>query len=186
MMHAYHGPLTSRDDNGYTLLHQAVFSYDLDAIQTLLSRGAALNARGEVDGVTPLHLAVEHDQYTVAKILIDAGAQITLRESVNGYTPLHDTAYGNHVAIAKDLLLPRLTILQINARDPEFGKTPLHLAVSRKNYDMVALLMQHGADPYLKTKQQVSVTFRRIFPAQDAFALAKNDQRLLAMLRGKA
>jgi len=185
LLAAYHGSMTIRDTNGYTLLHQAVRYGDIDAVRVLISKSIGLNVRGTYDDVTPLHLAVEHNRYDIAKLLVESGAQLTRRESINGFTPLHDAAYDNRIAIAKDLLLPHLTVSDINAADTESGKTPLHVAVSRKHYEMVSLLLRHGANPYITTKQRYSVALHRMFPGQDAFDMAKKDVRMRRLLSGR-
>lgn len=81
--------------NTETLLHLACRSGQVEAIESLLARGASMDIQGCRVG-TALHIAVEHIRLEVINILLDHGADIEARDG-SGNTPLH-------VAVAWDVL----------------------------------------------------------------------------------
>ena len=52
-----------------TLLHQAVESENIQAVQKLISKGAKIDARNK-NNVTPLHYAAEGNYVEIAAILL--------------------------------------------------------------------------------------------------------------------
>lgn len=106
------------------------------------SLGAFRQYNGEP--LTAIHLAARRGDYSAAELLLQAGADTGIISNVQ-YTPLH------YAALCKSTSLARLLIEHnacVNAVSRQAGrKTPLSIAVSHGDEDMVALLIQHGADP---------------------------------------
>src|SRR5262245_11245554 len=69
---------------GWTALHSAAQSGDLNAVRSLLEQGGDPNAREEGDNTTPLHWAAAGRHVDVARALLDAGAD------VHGVGDLHE------------------------------------------------------------------------------------------------
>jgi ankyrin repeat protein len=83
-------------------LWQAARDGDLDAINSGLSQGAQINARGSY-GDTALNLAAENGHLAVVERLLEAGADI---ENLGGAdkTPLMNAAFAGHTRIVQALL----------------------------------------------------------------------------------
>lgn len=123
-----------------------------EVVQALLDRGADANlvvapsgrAR-RLDpsplGVTVLHLAAKSGEVDVAKVLIRAGANVNARTSYDG----------KPTAVLADLF--RRLGQPGEPQVVESGFTPLMVAVSTGNLDMMKLLLKSGADVSLKTSK---------------------------------
>jgi len=92
-------------------------------------------------GFTPLHLAAAQGQAPAADLLLAFGAAPSLSENELKYTPLHVAAHAGHAAVVS-VLLSRGA--RADAADVA-GHTALHEACVAGNYEVAAVLMQHGA-----------------------------------------
>ena len=101
----------------------------------------ALFSRMNQVGCTGLHLAAWRGRVNVLQFLLSEGCSVTL-EDKNRYHPLHWAAKIGAVPTAKALINKRA---QIEATG-EFGRTPLHMAAHNLREEMVALLMDAGAN----------------------------------------
>lgn len=138
--------------------------------ELLLEFGAELN--GTLDRESPLIASTSLGAERVSKVLIDAGADLE-RTSVFGSRALHWAAWMGASATV-DLLIDRGA--QIEARDSEFGSTPLFWAVhgygpdgaaqKRDQVGAAKRLIDAGADPRTANKRGVT-----------AFELAKTCER---------
>lgn len=154
--------------HGWTGLHSAAQNGHLDAVRLLLAHGADPNAREGGDNTYPLHWAAAHGHVEVVRALLDAGGD------VHGIGDVHELDAIGWAAEKPEvvaLLLERGArhhiFSAINAGDldairklveenPEAldrrmsrfeqGHTPLHLAMKRKRYDILDLLIELGAD----------------------------------------
>ncbi|MBP1635011.1 MAG: uncharacterized protein H6Q10_1585 [Acidobacteria bacterium] len=103
-----------------TPLHAAARSGALDTIATLLSAGAAVDAR-DGNGLTPLHVAARAGQPAVLAALLDRGAKVDATVPVQGLpTPMG--------------------VLRVG------GEAALHFAASSRSAESVRLLIARGAD----------------------------------------
>jgi ankyrin repeat protein len=123
-------------------LHDAVKKENVSRVQSLLSSGANIN---DVDHFgTPLHSAAVRRNEKIVELLISAGADIEA-ETVTG------KARALHLASAREKQLDMAALLirhgaRLDAYDGE-GRTPLIVAVSSDNIEIVRLLLAVGADP---------------------------------------
>jgi len=147
---------------------------DAEALRALLAGDPALiNARDDGHNASGLYFAAAHAD--AARVLIDAGADVNDRDDVNGlgvigwltcYPPsppvpqealslLLERGARHHIfsAIALgDLAVVRAVIdedpEQLDRRMSRLdrGQTPLHFAITRKRPDLLALLIELGAD----------------------------------------
>jgi ankyrin repeat protein len=115
------------------------------ADQTLESDGSRPGLRWvNKGGMTPLLYAAREGDLASAKILVAAGANLNATTGV-GDTPLM-------VAVRNDQNEVAMFLLDKGA-DPniaEAGHTALHVAVARKNLDLVKALLAHKADPNVR------------------------------------
>src|SRR3954471_14275093 len=99
--------------------------------------GANLNARA-ANGV-PLFLAAGEGRLNAVRYLLDEGADVNLT-GVNGSTALTEAAYYGHIAVIKELLLRGA-----NVNASSIDGTPLDIALTRNNVEVIGLLKHYGA-----------------------------------------
>jgi uncharacterized protein len=123
---------------------------------------------------TPIHQAAWKGDLEAVRALVEAGADINALDA-NGGTPLHWAARGGHAlgphrcrGEAGDRP-PFVTALLELGADPNIrdgrpripgassGWTPLVVALHHEQFESAAVLLQHGADPNLRTDQGTTV-----------------------------
>jgi len=127
--------------HGDTPLHVSIAHAKI--VEALLNRGANINAQSFYWNETPLHKAIDAGAEETVELLLSCGARIDLR----GYydmTVLHLAAVSRSRRIL-ELLLASGSDGFVEERDME-GETPLHRAIRHGFRDMVALLLDRGAD----------------------------------------
>lgn len=128
-------PIDTRDEQGNTALHLAVFNNAKAMVLLLLKAGAEVNAQNEF-GLTPLHLVKEK---SIAQILVARGADINAKDKEFGMTPI----FFHDVPVAQVLLKAGA---DVNARGKK-GNTPI-LWYAYNNYLAgIKLLVANGANP---------------------------------------
>jgi ankyrin repeat protein len=78
--------IDARRESGWTLLQEAIFGGNYDAIKLLLTRGADVHTQDE-RGWTPLHEAAYNSTAEVVKLLLSFGANTDATDNY-GRTPL--------------------------------------------------------------------------------------------------
>jgi len=157
-----HGAKVDRaDGDGSTPLMGAVERNEAAAVEFLSAHGANVE-KGAPRGFTPLSLAIEEQQFDAAYALIKAGANVNTPASTYRLTPLMVVAselppsanslvrlLQDHgpMEIARALLAHKA---KVNATDAQ-GVTALMIAAAHDNSPMIALLIQAGANPYMKS-----------------------------------
>lgn len=161
------------DDRGATVLHVGPRfekeSAEAPMFARLLAAGADIDAVDEL-GATPLHLAASYDCPGCVSQLLLAGVDTEARRQ-DGRTPLHHAGPESQALLiargadigARDLdgrvplhtnrrPTPALLAAGVNVTD-DCGLTPLHYAALDGDEVRVAWLLDHGADPKLRTTQ---------------------------------
>src|SRR5215475_3422682 len=127
-----------KDAGGSTALHHAAGFGPLDNLQSLIDKGADVNAKNR-RGSTPLHWAI-HDEAKV-RLLLSKGANVNARQA-QGRTPLF-------LAAMLGDGFPTIRLLLSKGADPNLaavnGQTPLMMA-ARLNVETMQLLIEKGAD----------------------------------------
>ena len=136
------------DPDGQHGLYLALQEPSLKAAQVLIDwRGTnfnRLNAKGE----SPLMIAALSGLQSLAETLIQKGADV----NKTGWTPLHYAATNGHVKMISLLLEHNA---YIDAESPN-GTTPLMMAAMYGTQPAVKLLLDEGADPLLKNRQNLT------------------------------
>ncbi|MHB9108400.1 MAG: ankyrin repeat domain-containing protein [Armatimonadota bacterium] len=133
--------MKTADPQQRTPLHWASALGRLEAVQVLLENKASVDALA-LGRVTPLEEAVAMAQPAVVKALITAGADIQRKTSKGSLLHAAVTHPGN-LEVVK-LLVDKG--LDVNAKSHAAGPMPLHLAVTACHEDIIAFLIEHGAD----------------------------------------
>jgi quinoprotein dehydrogenase-associated probable ABC transporter substrate-binding protein len=149
------------DGDGLTPLMGAVQRDQAAAIEFLLAHRAAIE-NGAPRGFTPLSLAIEEQQFDAAYALIKAGADVNAAASTHRLTPLMVVAselppeadsmvrilqQHGPMDTARALLAHKAKLDTVDAD----GVTALMIAAAHDNSQMIALLIQAGADPHMKS-----------------------------------
>lgn len=71
----------TKGDHGEYPLHVAVVQNDIEAVKTLISAGANINAQGEY-GYTPLHEAIEQELPEIVALLLANGAKTDIENDL--------------------------------------------------------------------------------------------------------
>ena len=140
------------DLEGQTPLHYAAIKGKAEMIPLLVSSGAKIDAKTIESHrkQTPLHIAssASKDPSDTVKELLLAGADKEARESARNFTPLLEAAWHCNEACMARLLDSGV---DVNASD-SFGETSLHYAARNGHLGIVNTLLDHGANPTIKSK----------------------------------
>ncbi|XP_077977717.1 transient receptor potential cation channel subfamily A member 1 homolog [Glandiceps talaboti] len=159
--------VNSPDEDKLCPLHYAVRHDHLAVVELLVTEGADVNKKSELD-VTPLHIAAKYNGYnkecsrvggvevagneqnaeaakpdsSIISYLLSKHAKVNAKDKYDS-TPLHFSAMRGNTAAVHELLKAKKTKLQ--ARDKQM-MTPLHVACMYKHCDVVKILLDYGAD----------------------------------------
>lgn len=136
-----------RCSTGMTPLHWAVRSALVQSLTLLVRSGAHINARRASNGSTPLMMAVGHD-LTIVSTLLSAGADIDAVDHSH-FTALCHAVNSHNLPTAEYLLQQGANpdgCTSVTAVVPFVTTTPLYLATSIGNREMVVLLLKWGAN----------------------------------------
>ncbi|XP_068212797.1 ankyrin repeat and SOCS box protein 13-like isoform X2 [Palaemon carinicauda] len=176
MMEAAAGPVLEIDYSRTQLfpLHNAVAMRNFSEVQRLVDSGYNINEQ-HYDRVTPLHMACLTGDVEITQYLLQKGAWINA-QSIDNSTPLCDACAGGSVECVKLLLnlgaavnpplllstpLHEAALRGVKVNAIKNHKTPLHyIAMNSKSIDAARVLLQYGADPYLRTNS--GLTARQI------------------------
>ncbi len=105
-----------------------------------------------------LHFAAAEGDLAKVKSLLDTGHDVNAVEETIYLTPLHYAVRGEHVEVAKYLLLAGANV---NAHhDASIGETPLGEVAATCSYEIANVLVQAGADPAIEGWMQVTALQR--------------------------
>lgn len=161
------GGLCARELNDPLI--KAAKNGDAEILQTLISKGANVNARDECNN-TVLGWAVSGDHSDCAALLLKKGADVNTK-SFKGLPPLHVATYNNNSRMVKLLLANGANV---NAKDP-YQMTALMGAIYINSLKLVEILIESGSD--VNAKNHLGQT--TLFIAEDS-GLTKIAQKLKA------
>ena len=128
---------------GETLLMTAARTGDVPTIEVLLQAGADVDAKESRGGQTALMAAAAENNGAAITALLEAGAERDLREATGELTALGFAVRAGAVDATRALLEGGA---DASATLPD-GTSMLMLAAMNQNYEVGAVLLDHGADP---------------------------------------
>lgn len=145
------------NESGHSPIHVAACYGKCIIVERLLSKGAEPNC---VDffGSSPLHCAAAHGYQNIVLLLISAGAKLSQSDD-DGNQPLHLASANGQIDCVKALLYfaEQAGIrLDVNAANKD-GDTALHLAVKYYQKEIVEILLNYNANPFMKNKYENTV-----------------------------
>lgn len=169
-----------KDNNHYTPLIMAVYYANVDGAKTLLKAGCSVDVEDQ-QGMSPLHASMGRGNEELIDILLEKGCDMFKKnkqdvtpymlacqsgqmkyvkeffdeskaseKSKQGQTCLLYSTYSNQIKIVE--FLCEKTDL-VNVADVN-GQTPLKVAVSYNNPEIVKVLLDHKADPNVKAANE--------------------------------
>jgi len=155
------------DDRGYTPLHIASREGHKDVVELLIANGAQIDARTE-DGCTPLYMAASGQHQDIAQIFLNYGSV----EEPDIAVMLGD------VELVKYYLEQGIDPNSKLTKGLTEGESWLMTAISSKNINLVALLVNCGA------RVNESMKSHKVFPLHRASAIGCRDICELLIARG--
>jgi len=173
-------PLSTLVQEGFTILHIAIWRDDVEHTKKLVENGAPLNSQNH-KGETPLHLASFTGNAVIVQLLLQHNANMEAKD-LHDQTPLHVAAFLEYTEIVKLLIRQGanieatshyMTALHIAARwgrveivnkllsfganvgaKDRYGWTPLHKAAFfGVSVEVVRMLLEKGADLLAKNRE---------------------------------
>jgi uncharacterized protein len=180
-----HAPVTARSKNRFTPLLFAAQQGNIESAKMLLAAGADVNETAP-DGIAgdtnsrlmfkpgteagALLVAIDSGHEAMARFLVDNGADVNQHGA--GRTPLHSAVQRQMPQLALQLLakgadpnarierpmplLSRYIGQQAGVDTDPIGATPFWLAADYGDARMMQLLVDHGADPLLMTRDKTT------------------------------
>jgi len=139
--------VNARQGDGSTALHFAVYSDNLTLADLLIRAGAQVDAGNDL-GATPLHLACNNGSASMVDRLLAAKSDPNAR-LLNGETVLMSCARTGNAAAVKALLVHGANP---KTAEPEHYQTALMWAAAEGHPDVVALLVEFGADVHARSR----------------------------------
>ena len=138
----YKPGINLKNNEGITILHKAASEGNIPIINFFLSKGIDIDIRENNYNYTPLHFAVIYGKLNMVKHLINKGAKIN-SVNINIINSLYLAVGFNYLKIIEFLLKNKanVNIVIQPSRD-----TPLHIASSNGNINIIKLLLQYGAN----------------------------------------
>lgn len=158
-------PSKPDEDDRWTQLHAAVEAGDHDQVQKLMDEDFALEDAAS-DGRKPLFIAAEKGFAKIVELLATRASIESLNDMQNS-TALIRACEENQIAVVK-ILIERGANIEAKRSD---GWTPLLIAISSRNQDLLKYLLQHGADKTVVSEDGVS-----------AERLAEDDEEITKIL----
>eukprot|EP00057_Strongylocentrotus_purpuratus_P003131 XP_003725987.1 PREDICTED: transient receptor potential cation channel subfamily A member 1 isoform X1 [Strongylocentrotus purpuratus] len=147
--------VNKRTTNGMTPLHISARRGHIAVTRILLRQGKADVCAYDKDCCTPLHLSAVKGSMGVCKLLVEHGADIRAKDD-GCLTPLMKAVMNGHVDLI-DLFLEKARNTDISVSsylmdEDNESNTLLHLAVLKRNTEVIQRLLDEGVDVNVRKK----------------------------------
>jgi hypothetical protein len=163
---------------------------NVEAVKTLLAKGADVNAKTEY-GATPLFFACDRGHAEIVKILLEHGADANIRDKFYNSTPILWAVQRDHAAVVKLLVEKNpqskemvmnmavnqgqvkvaRALLEVGGFKPESLSAYLAIAEKNRQTEIVEMLKNAGAKPKPKVDYKVDPETLKLYEG-----IYKNDQ----------
>ena len=128
----------AKDKYGFTVLHHAVYRGNVLAVQRLIEGQEVKSDEVDEQGNTALHLAAQGDHKEVCSLLLQRreGTMIVNKE---GLTALHLASSAGSLSCIQELLEVDQGREEMLSLEDRWGRTPLLLATSNGNTEVVSI-----------------------------------------------
>ncbi|KAM6986089.1 uncharacterized protein ankrd50l [Aplochiton taeniatus] len=133
-----------RDAEGRPLLYLLVLEGRFEMAALLLEKGGVPLESRDSEGRTALHAASWQGNGEAVALLLRRGADPNAQDS-QGRPPLHSVAWRGHVEVGRRLLEAREVNVDLACRQQ--GATALSIAAQEGHANIVAMLLERGANP---------------------------------------
>ncbi|KAK9144572.1 hypothetical protein Sjap_004475 [Stephania japonica] len=135
------GYASELNKDGFSPIHIASANGNAEMVRELLKADSSFCNLKDIDGRTPLHLATMRSRVDVIGVLVTACPESALEVTAQGESVLHLAIKYNQFEAFR-VLVEQLNFYELlNAKDQD-GNTVLHHAVSRKQFQVVELLLK--------------------------------------------
>ncbi|KAM4608235.1 uncharacterized protein ankrd50l isoform 2-T2 [Polymixia lowei] len=133
-----------RDAEGRPLLYLLVLEGHLDMAALLVEKGGVPLESRDSEGRTALHVASWQGNVEAVGLLLRYGADPNAQDA-EGRPPLHSVAWRGHVEVGQLLLEAKGINVDLACRQQ--GATALSIAAQEEHANIVAMLLERGANP---------------------------------------
>jgi ankyrin repeat protein len=156
-----------------TALHKAIVYKHKDVIKLLIDAGAPLDKKGGTLNRTPLHLAVDLNEMELVEVLLEKGASLMVKDH-RGQIPIHIAAIRGRTDILQALYLAdpsqdKLSISYYGTESFIRGHSLFHIAVWKKNEELLDALIGLNADPNVKDFYDQTPLYFAIMRTEESF-----------------
>ncbi|KAK2850280.1 hypothetical protein Q7C36_009063 [Tachysurus vachellii] len=135
-----------RDAEGRPLLYLLILEGCLDIATLLIEKGGVPLESRDAEGRTALHVAAWQGDLDGIELLLRHGADPNAQDS-EGRPPLHSVAWRGNMSAGR--LLLRARGINVNLACKKQGATALSISAQEGHTEIVAMLLENGAEPDL-------------------------------------
>ncbi|CAL8320797.1 unnamed protein product [Merluccius merluccius] len=133
-----------RDAEGRPLLYLLVLEGRFDVACLLIEKGGVPLESRDAEGRTALHVASWLGNVEAVGLLLQHGADPNAQDA-EGRPPLHSVAWRGHVEVGR--LLLEAKAINVDLACNQQGATALSIAAQEEHTNIVAMLLEKGANP---------------------------------------
>ncbi|MDP2435249.1 MAG: ankyrin repeat domain-containing protein [archaeon] len=134
------------DEEGCLPLHISIWAHHEPATRILIAAGSDVNQPDDVSQETPLHLAANFGLAPIVELLVAKGANVQAPQK-DGHWPIHLAALNGDDSTIHAMMIRAEIASSILANAPNSqGRTPIQLALDRRNESAAVALAKHGAN----------------------------------------
>lgn len=138
-------PIEATDTDGVGAFHLAVRNGSIAMVRLLHKFGAIMDHSIDSTGYTPLHQAAFQGDIEIIEFMLEKGVSVDIT-TIDGKTILHTACMGCQFEMC-DWIISKGN-LDINKED-DHSLTTLDYAVQLHNFEIMTLLLENGADPFI-------------------------------------
>ena len=150
MLEAHGIDINSRFVFGDTALLISCNKNKKELSKFLIENGADVNLANN-NGLTPLHMACSRYDIETVKLLLEKGADLHAKNEYGAQALVYALGWS---PLVKFLIEKGADINNVDIHQ----RTPLFMTVNyHENYETIKLLLENGADPYIKSKGELGI-----------------------------